>query len=81
MNSNGQARELLEENKSFIEKPDFGWILRVIVLAFIIAVGFYALTLQITKGHLVTGMRDNVVWGVYIVNFVFILGLSYAGAV
>lgn len=25
-------------------------------------------------------MRDNVVWGVYIFNFVFVLGLSYAGA-
>ncbi|KPK84954.1 MAG: hypothetical protein AMS27_08575 [Bacteroides sp. SM23_62_1] len=25
-------------------------------------------------------MRDNVVWGVYIVNFIFFMGLSYAGA-
>jgi Ni/Fe-hydrogenase subunit HybB-like protein len=25
-------------------------------------------------------MRDNVVWGVYIVNFIFVIGISYAGA-
>lgn len=42
--------------------------------------GFYALFIQIKKGHSVTGMRDNVVWGVYIVNFIFFIGISYAGA-
>ena len=26
------------------------------------------------------GMRDNVVWGIYIVNFIFFMGISYAGA-
>ncbi len=80
MDSNLEAKELLEEHKSFIEKPDVGWILKVVVLASIICIGLYALTLQIIEGHLITGMRDNVVWGVYIVNFVFVLGLSYAGA-
>ncbi len=42
--------------------------------------GFYALYVQIKRGHSVTGMRDNVVWGVYIVNFIFFIGISYAGA-
>ena len=46
-----------------------------------IAVGGYALYLQISKGHGVTGMRDNVVWGLFIVNFIFFIGLSYAGAI
>ena len=80
MDSNTTVKELLEENKYFIEKPNRYWIFNVIVLALIVVIGFYALILQIVKGHLITGMRDNVVWGVYIVNFVFILGLSYAGA-
>ena len=44
------------------------------------AVGIYGLIQQIDKGHIVTGMRDNVVWGIYIVNFIFFMGLSYAGA-
>jgi Ni/Fe-hydrogenase subunit HybB-like protein len=80
MDSNLQAKELLEQNKGFLRKLSISWILKVVLLAFIICIGFYALALQFIKGHLITGMRDNVVWGVYIVNFVFILGLSYAGA-
>lgn len=42
--------------------------------------GLYALFIQIKWGHSVTGMRDNVVWGIYIVNFIFFIGISYAGA-
>jgi len=46
-----------------------------------ILVGGYALYLQVAKGHVVTGMRDNVVWGLFIVNFIFFIGISYAGAI
>jgi Ni/Fe-hydrogenase subunit HybB-like protein len=46
-----------------------------------IILGGYALYLQIAKGHFITGMRDNVVWGLYIANFIFFIGISYAGAV
>jgi Ni/Fe-hydrogenase subunit HybB-like protein len=45
------------------------------------AVAAYALYLQIVDGHGVTGMRDHVVWGLYIANFIFFIGISYAGAV
>ncbi|NJO68974.1 MAG: polysulfide reductase NrfD [Bacteroidetes bacterium] len=45
------------------------------------AFGIYGLVYQILHGHDVTGMRDHVVWGVYIVNFIFFMGLSYAGAI
>ena len=80
MNSNGNVKTIFQEHNAFLEKPSFGWIIKVVILAFVICIGFYALVQQFIKGHLITGMRDNVVWGVYIVNFVFILGLSYAGA-
>lgn len=53
------------------------WLL-FLVLAFMF--GLFGLYMQITKGHAITGMRDYVVWGVYIVNFIFFMGLSYAGA-
>lgn len=49
-------------------------------LAFMILLGIFALYWQVSRGHIVTGMRDNVVWGVYIVNFIFFMGISYAGA-
>lgn len=55
-------------------------IIRLIVLLIFILGGLYALIVQIVKGHIVTGMRDNVVWGIYIANFIFFIGISYAGA-
>ena len=55
----------------------YAWIL---FLLMVIGVGVYAFLQQVLKGHEVTGMRDNVVWGVYIVNFIFFMGISYAGA-
>ena len=50
-------------------------------LVVVILIGLYALYIQIVKGHIVTGMRDNVVWGLYIANFIFFIGISYAGAI
>jgi molybdopterin-containing oxidoreductase family membrane subunit len=52
------------------------------VAAMILVIGFglYALYRQVVDGHIITGMRDNVVWGLYIVNFIFFIGISYAGA-
>lgn len=44
-------------------------------------VGLYALYVQVTEGHIVTGMRDHVIWGVYIVNFIFFIGIGYTGAI
>lgn len=52
----------------------------IIILIIGILIGASGLYWQINKGHIVTGMRDYVVWGVYIVNFIFFMGLSYAGA-
>jgi molybdopterin-containing oxidoreductase family membrane subunit len=61
-----------------------GWHARskifVAFLLLIILVGCYALFEQIYYGHVVTGMRDHVVWGLYIANFIFFIGMSYAGA-
>lgn len=54
------------------------WMLFVIGL--LLLGGLYGLVVQIVDGHIVTGMRDNVVWGIYIVNFIFFIGISYAGA-
>jgi molybdopterin-containing oxidoreductase family membrane subunit len=50
------------------------------IMILFILVGMYGLYKQITEGHIVTGMRDHVVWGYYISNFVYFIGVSYAGA-
>jgi molybdopterin-containing oxidoreductase family membrane subunit len=63
-----------------IERTSRTWYMIFGLLVVIFAIGIYGLIQQIDKGHIVTGMRDSVVWGVYIVNFIFFMGLSYAGA-
>ena len=59
-------------------KREWLWI---IFWSIIFVVGLYALYIQATEGHVVTGMRDHVVWGLYIANFIFFIGISYAGAI
>jgi len=51
-------------------------------LVFLVAVivwGIYAYSLQLRYGLVVTGMREPVLWGLYISNFVFFIGISHAG--
>lgn len=81
MELNTYQQQAFDYQRSNIEK--FGkknWMWVIFFLIWVIA-GGYALYLQISKGHIVTGMRDNVVWGLFIVNFIFFIGLSYAGAI
>ena len=62
------------ESSSLFEK------VMLILMTFMFLAGWPAIVLQYVEGHIITGMRDNVVWGVYIVNFIFYIGISYAGA-
>lgn len=81
MELNSYQQQAFNYQRSNIErfgKKNLAWT--VFFLLWIL-LGAYALYLQITKGHGITGMRDNVVWGLYIVNFIFFIGLSYAGAI
>jgi Ni/Fe-hydrogenase subunit HybB-like protein len=81
MKLNAYQEKTFAEQRSHLEefsKKTWGWT--IFYLLWII-LGGYALYLQIAKGHIVTGMRDNVVWGLYIANFIFFIGISYAGAV
>jgi Ni/Fe-hydrogenase subunit HybB-like protein len=71
---------MLDEFSPQLERPTLKWYFYLGFFSMIVLLGIIALITQITQGHIVTGMRDNVVWGVYIVNFIFFMGLSYAGA-
>lgn len=73
-------KKLLQDLTPEIESTGYRWYIIFSSFFFIFCIGIYALIQQIDKGHVVTGMRDNVVWGLYIVNFIFFMGLSYAGA-
>ena len=81
MELNKYQQEAFNYQRPNIEKFGKRNMIWVIFFLLWILVGGYALYLQIAKGHVVTGMRDNVVWGLFIVNFIFFIGLSYAGAI
>jgi molybdopterin-containing oxidoreductase family membrane subunit len=80
MDTNSRKRELVNEFSPMFEKSSVLSNVWILALIAVIAMGLYAFYLQLTKGHVVTGMGDNVVWGVYIINFIFFVGLSYSGA-
>ncbi len=63
-----------------LETPSKKWYLWVVFLSVLSLIGIYALIRQMIDGQIITGMRDNAVWGIYTANFVFFMGLSYAGA-
>jgi Ni/Fe-hydrogenase subunit HybB-like protein len=71
---------LLDVFTPLIEHSSRRWKMLFGFFILLILFGIFALLQQIIYGHIVTGMRDNVVWGFYIVNFIFFMGLSYAGA-
>jgi Ni/Fe-hydrogenase subunit HybB-like protein len=50
------------------------------LLILICLVGAYAYYRQLTKGLVVTNMRDYVSWGIYISNFVFFVAISLVGS-
>lgn len=56
-----------------------GTIWVAILLAFC-AIGLFAYVRQLTKGLIVTSMRDYVSWGIYISNFVFFVAISLVGS-
>jgi molybdopterin-containing oxidoreductase family membrane subunit len=61
-------------------KPSLAWYAFVALLTGIVGWGFYAWYVQLTHGLVVTGLRDTIFWGVYIVNFVFFIGVAHVGA-
>ncbi len=52
----------------------------ILFLAAVVAWGAYAYYWQLQEGLIVTNMRDQVLWGIYIANFVFFIGISHVGA-
>ncbi len=51
----------------------------VLFLVIVVGIALFAYSTQLTRGLVVTGMRDRIMWGLYLVNFVFFIGISHAG--
>ena len=73
-------RERLEHTVlSPLFRANRGYYVFISVLLALVAWGLYAYIVQLRYGLLATGMRDVVIWGLYLVNFVFFIGISHAG--
>jgi len=77
---NTQSQKLLDKLKPYIEKSSKKWWILLFLMGLGLASGLVALVIMVKEGHIVTGMRDYVPWGVFITNFLYLLGFSYAGA-
>jgi len=70
---------LNDEMLSSLRPPTFKWYLLALLLGAIVAWGLYAFTYMVTTDMSCTGLDRPVMWGIYIVNFVFWIGLSHSG--
>ncbi len=59
--------------------PSWGWRIWVMIMGLLIAAGLATWIYQLTQGLQISQMRDNVIWGLYIITFMFFVGLSAGG--
>ncbi len=64
---------------SSLSPPSRKWYLLVALLGAVIGWGAYAWSVQLRTGIGVAGINRPVMWGVYIISFVFWVGLSHSG--
>ncbi len=62
-----------------IEQSGAGFRVATSLLLLVILTGWVFFSRQLLYGMGVTGLNQPVVWGFYIVNFVFFIGISHAG--
>jgi molybdopterin-containing oxidoreductase family membrane subunit len=62
-------------------RPSHAYAWWIALLCVLIAVGFCVWVYQLVKGLQITDMRDNVIWGLYIISFMFFVGLSAGGLI
>ncbi len=62
-----------------IEQSGAGFRVATSLLLLVILTGWVLFSRQLLYGMGVTGLNQPVVWGFYIVNFVFFIGISHAG--
>ncbi len=73
------AIRLNDEMLSSLRAPTLRWYALAFFLGAVVAWGMAAFSYQVSTDMSCTGLDRPVMWGVYIVNFVFWVGLSHSG--
>jgi len=75
-----QAKDNTELLLDPLTRRSNSYYLLVSVLLAVVGWGAYAYAVQVTSGIGVAGIRSEVMWAIYITNFVFFIGISHVGA-
>ncbi len=75
------AGQLNDEMLSSIRTPTWKWYGLALFLGAVVAWGLAAFSYQMYTDMSCTGLDRPVMWGFYIVNFVFWIGLSHSGTI
>ena len=71
--------EQVDEDITSTLRPTKAWFLMLVIAMAFLAIGIASLTYQIHQGLGVAGYNPPVMWGVYIITFVFWVGIGHAG--
>ncbi len=73
----------LDEYLKPMNKAGSSFYAIIAILVAVIAFGAYALSIQLSEGHTVSGLDDigfgGATWGLYVTMLVYFIGISYAG--
>lgn len=73
------ASRMNDEMLSSLNPPTLRWYGLAFLLGAVVAWGMYAFGYMVTSDMSCTGLDRPVMWGIFIVNFVFWIGLSHSG--
>ncbi len=79
MTSTSAEQRLEEMTINSVTRVSKAWLLWFALLVSLLGFATWAYSIQFRQGLVVTGMRDTVIWGLYISNFVFFSGVSMSG--
>ncbi|QQY81014.1 polysulfide reductase NrfD [Tamlana sp. s12] len=69
---------LVKDSLATITRGSLRYHIWMGALTFVMLVGMYCYSIQLSEGLSVTGMSDRVSWGLYISNFTFLVGVAAA---
>ena len=71
--------EVTDTVLSMLDKPKFGWYVMLFTCIATWVIGLGGWVFQILYGMGMSGLAHPIMWGVYITNFVFWVGIAHSG--
>lgn len=72
-------KDVTDSVLKMLEPPGKGWFVQLFICLVLVAIGFSAWITQLLYGMGQAGIAHPIMWGVYITNFVFWVGIAHSG--